>query len=116
MATLRRAVLHGWFLPAVGAAVLVGALIVLWSPVYLDAVDKCHAALAHRRAWVVPLAGVGAGIVTAELVAWARHTTASTANPSDQVWAERPDTALHEAARLDRRLRAHGPPPGNTAP
>jgi hypothetical protein len=68
---------------------------------------RCKSALAHRRAWAIPIAAVGALIVVPELVAWARGGTRSLAATTNESWTEPADLALHDAALLDRRYRPH---------
>lgn len=72
-------------------------------------VEQCNDAVGHRRVWLFPIAGVGAGIVTAELLAWVRRRDSEESAAGR--WRERPDTALHDAAVLDRRFGSHEPPP-----
>ncbi|WP_139797683.1 hypothetical protein [Mycobacterium noviomagense] len=77
-------------------------------------VDQCNSALAHRRAWIVPVAVAGALILVPDLVAWARGgSTQPAAGPHE--WSPEPtETELHEAALLDRRWRSHRPRPSDT--
>jgi hypothetical protein len=78
-------------------------------------VGKCKSALAHRRAWAIPVAIVGALIVVPELVAWARGGARSSAATAYESWAPEPaDSALHDAALLDRRYRSHRERPSDT--
>jgi hypothetical protein len=75
-------------------------------------VDQCKSALAQRRAWLMPLAAVGALILILELVVWARAAspkpTASAANPTDT------DMARPSATVLDRRHRSRWTRSSNT--
>jgi hypothetical protein len=77
-------------------------------------VGQCNSALAHRRAWAIPVAAVGALIVVPELVAWARGGARSRAVTTNNSLAEPADTALHDAALLDRRYRSHRARPSDT--
>ncbi|WP_375481858.1 hypothetical protein [uncultured Mycobacterium sp.] len=77
-------------------------------------VDQCRTALAHRRAWLIPVAGAGALILVPDLVAWARGGSARPAEPPHESSAEPTDTEMHEAALLDRRWRSHRPRPSDT--
>ncbi|MBV9321421.1 MAG: hypothetical protein JO106_16220 [Mycobacterium sp.] len=67
-------------------------------------VHQCESALAHRRAWLIPVAALGTLVVISELVAWSRSGSASSAATTND-WSEDPVDALHEAALLDRRDR-----------
>lgn len=77
-------------------------------------VDQCHSAVAHRRAWLVPVACAGALILVPDLVAWARRASARPAEPRHESSPEPGDTEIHEAAVLDRRWRSHRPRPSDT--
>jgi hypothetical protein len=77
-------------------------------------VGQCKSALAHRRAWAIPVAAVGALIVVPELVAWARGRARSLAATTNESWTEPADMALHDAALLDRRYRSHRARPSDT--
>jgi hypothetical protein len=133
-------VTRGWVDMLIGMTLLAGALVALWFPVYLGTYDKwgvqikcgngyfsqfadqfqsqfesqCNSALAHRRAMAIPVAAVGALIVVPELVAWARGGARSQAATANESWAEPTDTALHDAALLDRRYRSHRTRPSDT--
>lgn len=135
-----KVVTRGWVDMLIGTILLAGALLALWLPVYLDTYDKwgvqikcgngyysqsesqlesqlesqCRSALAHRRAWAIPVAAVGALIVVSELVAWARCGARSMAAPTNESWTEPADMALHDAALLDRRYRSHRARPSDT--
>lgn len=77
-------------------------------------VGQCNSALAHRRAWAIPVAAVGALILVPELVAWARGESRMPAGPATESWDQAADTALHDAALLDRRYRSHRARPSDT--
>lgn len=77
-------------------------------------VDQCKSALAHRRIWALPLAGLGALILIPELVAWARGGSPRPAEPTNESWTEPVDEELHDAALLDRRYRSHRARPSDT--
>ncbi len=78
-----------------------------------ERVDQCNNALTHRRAWAIPLAGIGALIFLRKMVRWGQIAAANSRS-SSSTWSERPDQALHEAAVLDRRERTYRGPPSNT--
>ena len=67
-------------------------------------VEQCQSALAHRRAWLIPVTALGALILIPELVVWSRAGLRSLAATTDE-WSEDPAEALHEAEELDRRAR-----------
>lgn len=69
-------------------------------------VDQCKSALAHRRAWTIPVAALGALIVTPELLAWARGQSTASTGPSLALRADT-DTSLQTAELLDRRECSH---------
>jgi hypothetical protein len=75
-------------------------------------VNQCESALLHRRAWVLPIAGLGAVILIPELVAWARGESPNSPGPTSEGLAEPAD--LHDAALLDRRYRSHRQRPHGT--
>ncbi len=77
-------------------------------------VGQCKSALAHRRAWTISIAGLGALILVPELVAWGRGGSRRPEEPIHQVPEEAPDPDLHNAAQLDRRYRSHRPPSHDT--
>jgi hypothetical protein len=77
-------------------------------------VDQCGSALAHRRAWLIPVAVAGALILVPDLVAWARGGSAGPAEPPHEWSAEPTETEMHEAALLDRRWRSHRTRPSDT--
>jgi hypothetical protein len=77
-------------------------------------VDQCGRALAHRRAWLIPVVVAGALILVPDLVAWARGEAASPAEQPHEWSAEPTDTEMREAALLDRRWRSHRPRPSDT--
>jgi hypothetical protein len=80
-------------------------------------VHQCNSALLHRRAWTLPVAGLGAVILVPELVAWARRRSPSSSEPTSETSEELsdgPDVAMHDAALLDRRYRSHRPPSHDT--
>lgn len=77
-------------------------------------VDQCESALMHRRAWVLPVAGLGALILISELLAWARARPPNDAL-STSVWSTSPtDTTIQTAALLDRRACSHRARSSNT--
>lgn len=65
-------------------------------------VDQCKSAVAHRRAWVMPVAGLAVLILIPELVAWARRESSTPAGPALALRADT-DTSLQTAELLDRR-------------
>jgi hypothetical protein len=73
-------------------------------------VHRCKSALAHRRAWLIPVAAVGALIFIPELAAWSRAGSPSSARTTNE-WSEDPIDALHQAALLDRRIARAGHDP-----
>jgi hypothetical protein len=79
-------------------------------------VEQCESAIAHRRAWAVPIAGLGVVILVAEVVQWARsRATEPGSAAAPHAWsADHPDQNMHEAAVLDRRERPHPPRPSDT--
>lgn len=77
-------------------------------------VGQCTGAIAHRRAWAVPTAGLGALIFVAAVAKWARSRDPGSLTVSHAWSADHPDDDMHEAALLDRRERAHRDPPSNT--
>jgi len=76
-------------------------------------VHQCMNALAHRREWLIPVAGLGALILISELVTWSRVESRSSAANTNE-WAEDPTEALHEAHVLDRRYHSRWKPPSDT--
>jgi hypothetical protein len=76
-------------------------------------VDQCKTAVLHRRAWALPVAGLGAVLLIGELVAWARGGSPSSAGPTSE-WSADPTDAEHDAALLDRRYRSHRQRPHDT--
>ena len=68
-------------------------------------VHQCKSALAHRRAWLIPVAALGAVILILELPVWSRAGSRSSAATPNE-WSEDPTGALHEAEVLDRRYRS----------
>lgn len=134
---------RGWLAVIVGSVLLVAGLVALAVPVFLDEydsygiaigcgngfhsqltqaaaddrVDQCMRTLALRRAEALPAASLGAVILTAALVAWARRGAAApnSATAPDTSWAStHPDSAIHDAAVLDRRESHHRQRPSNT--
>jgi hypothetical protein len=80
-------------------------------------VDQCTRAIAHRRAWTIPVAGVGALILILELVAWSRAGSRNfpAAMRGANGWSTAPtDTTMQTAALLDRRDCSHRAPSSNT--
>jgi hypothetical protein len=80
-------------------------------------VDQCKGALAHRRAWAIPAAGLGALLLIPEAVMWARSRATEPVVPGSTIaWrpSAHPDENMHDAAVLDRRERSHREPPSNT--
>jgi hypothetical protein len=78
-------------------------------------VDRCQSALADRRAWAIPTAGLGALTLTFEALAWAHRRAMAPGSPaSTDTWSEAPDDYLHEAARLDRQGRPYRERPSGT--
>jgi hypothetical protein len=79
-------------------------------------VDQCRSALARRRAWAVPPAGLGALILIPKVVTWARSgaTEPSSPTPTSASSASPADTDMHTAAVLDRRDRSRRMRPSNT--
>jgi hypothetical protein len=67
-------------------------------------VEQCQSALAHRRAWLIPAAALGALILIPELLVWSRAGLRSLAATTNE-WSEDPAEFLHEAEELDRRAR-----------
>jgi hypothetical protein len=77
-------------------------------------VEQCNNALAHRRAWTIPVAAAGALILVPDLVAWARGGSPRPAEPPHEWSTEPTESEMHEAAVLDRRWRSHRPRPSDT--
>lgn len=147
MAESEKVFTRGWLAMLIGAALLIGGLVALCFPVFLDSydkygvqikcgngyhaellqatiddqepasaavrpttsyVDQCNSALAHRRAWLIPVAALGVLILIPDLVAWARGRSprgpvsinAWSATPDDMLMR---DMSMHSAALLDRR-------------
>jgi hypothetical protein len=75
-------------------------------------IDQCNSALAHQRAWAIPVGAVGALILVPELMAWARGRSPSPVEPTHESSDE--STDLHDAALLDRRYRSHRARPTDT--
>ncbi|BBZ12678.1 hypothetical protein [Mycobacterium branderi] len=76
-------------------------------------VDQCKSAVAHRRAWVLPVAGLAVLILIPELVAWARGESSMPAGPALALRADT-DTSLQTAELLDRRECSHRERAANT--
>ncbi|MGH3556361.1 MAG: hypothetical protein ACRDTK_02420 [Mycobacterium sp.] len=82
-------------------------------------VGQCKSAIAHRRAWTIPVAALGVLILVPELVAWARGRSASSP-ASISAWSATPgdismrDTSIQSAALLDRRDCSHRVRASNT--
>jgi hypothetical protein len=76
-------------------------------------VDQCGSALAHRRAWLIPVAALGVLILIPELVTWSHSGSASSAATTDE-WSEDPVDFMHDAAVLDRRERPRRQRPTDT--
>ncbi|ORV99018.1 hypothetical protein [Mycobacterium kyorinense] len=82
--------------------------------------DQCKSAIAHRRAWTIPVATLGALIVIPELVAWARGGGSPSSDASINAWSGTPsdaaerDTSIQAAAFLDRRKCSHRARASNT--
>lgn len=70
-------------------------------------VDKCNAAVTHRRALAILISGLGALMVIPGMVKW--WCSRPTESDSEEAWSEiaHPDEAMHQAALLDRQ--AHAP-------
>jgi hypothetical protein len=79
-------------------------------------VDRCKSAITHRRAWAIPIAGLGAVILLVEVFRWVRNrpTDSGSATTAHAWSAEHPDDVMHEAAVLDRRERSHQRPSDTT--
>ncbi|MGH3562524.1 MAG: hypothetical protein ACRDTN_12175 [Mycobacterium sp.] len=80
-------------------------------------VDQCKSAIAFRRAWALPTAGLGVVILIPQLVTWARkRASEARSNGSTSAWSasSHPDDTMHDAALLDRRERSHWHRPSNT--
>ncbi|MGH3541278.1 MAG: hypothetical protein ACRDTO_02700 [Mycobacterium sp.] len=77
-------------------------------------VDQCKSAIAHRRSWVIPVAGLGALILIPELAVWARGASVSSLAPTNTGSASPTDTTLQMAALLDRRDCSHRTSSSNT--
>jgi hypothetical protein len=76
-------------------------------------VHQCMSALAHRRAWLIPVAAVGALILIPELLAWSRAKPQSSDAETD-AWSEDSVEALHEAEVLDRQYHRRWKRPTDT--
>lgn len=77
-----------------------------------DWVHHCNSAIAYRRAWAMPMAGLGALILLAQLTKWTRakeFDPEAAEHPSaEHAWsAEHPDDDMHVAQILDRQERSH---------
>jgi hypothetical protein len=82
-----------------------------------DYVGECSSAVAHRRAWTLPVLCIGAVIEAVDVVMWARSGPLDRAlRAAKRGWSEPPDDTLHEALNLDRRERSHLEHPLDTAP
>lgn len=83
-----------------------------------DYVNQCKSALLHRRAWILPVAGLGAVILILESGAWMLRGSRGSSEPSSfeptSEWLADPEEEWHEAALLDRRYRSHRPPSHDT--
>ncbi len=78
-------------------------------------VGQCKSAVALRRAWAVPAAGLAVLILIPNVVGWARRRAAEwSSSASADAWSEPPDDYLHEAAFWDRRGRPHQERPFDT--
>lgn len=79
-------------------------------------VDRCKSALARRRAWAVPTAGLGALILIPKAVTWARSGATEPSSPASTsaLSASPTDTNMRTAALLDRRDRSRRTRPSNT--
>ncbi|SRX94078.1 hypothetical protein MSP7336_02326 [Mycobacterium shimoidei] len=77
-------------------------------------VDECKSALLHRRVLTLPLTAAGTVILMAVLIAWMRAKSPNSAAPPCEQRPDHTEEEFHEAAVLDRRYRAHRPPPHDT--